>query len=218
MSINLPSDGYRQANPTQRGAYINFVLRDSKKISRHTYEVSGVLSESVPGIYILAAVSARSDKGYRLYTNGYAFWSSIAMRVKAPELKKAAEPKTAIEPQIVLRPGGTSMLVQPDIKTETELLPKISNVPRQNPGASGVPRRDRKSCEGKHKPGDTLSCYVITPSSADNRRCWPPVSSSSFRNGLRLLANWLPDGASAAKRSVKSRGPREAQTLDSQSQ
>lgn len=90
--FNLPSDRYRQANPSQRGAYINFVLRDSKQISRHTYEVSGVLSESVPGIYILAAVSARSDKGYRLYTNGYAFWSSMAMRVKAPKLKKPSNP------------------------------------------------------------------------------------------------------------------------------
>lgn len=84
MVFNLPSDEYRLTDPQQPGQYINFVLREGEKIGPRTYEVSGEVTNSVPGIYILAAVIARTKTAGRTYSNGYQFTSPIALRVYAP--------------------------------------------------------------------------------------------------------------------------------------
>jgi hypothetical protein len=74
--FNLPDN----PPPNHRGSYINFVLRNSRKIAPGTYAVSDVLPDCVPGQYILAAVSAGiAGKGYRLYSNGYGFHSELTV-------------------------------------------------------------------------------------------------------------------------------------------
>jgi hypothetical protein len=53
VNFNLPSKEFAQPNPEQQGAFIGFQLANARKIGRQTYEVSGVVSLCVPGIYVL---------------------------------------------------------------------------------------------------------------------------------------------------------------------
>jgi hypothetical protein len=168
MVFNLPSDDYRQADAPQPGQFINFVLRDSKKISRQTYEVSGAVSKSVPGIYILAAVSAKSDYGYRLYSNGYNFSSALVVRVKAPDAEKPVALKSSVPPSAPFDIPVKNFELQPEISAETKPLPKINLAVEQNPSAAQNQARGRNVCGGKHKPGEALTCYVVFEKEDDN--------------------------------------------------
>jgi hypothetical protein len=166
--FNLPTDKFRQEDPAQPGKFINFVLRDSQKIDRDTYAVSGILSDSVPGIYILAAVSASSGRGYRLYTNGYAFWSAMAMRVKAPAARKTLEPgplKQPVPSVYVTNANpelGTDRVTwaKPSAKTPLEISRNLNTTERR--------ARSNRACGGIHKPGDTLICYVVFENADDS--------------------------------------------------
>jgi hypothetical protein len=161
MVFNLPSDDYRQADAAQPGQFINFVLRESKKVSRHTYEVSGTVSNSVPGIYILAGVSAKSDYGYRMYSNGYQFSSALVVRVKAPAAEKPAVRKDFAAPGAGVDVPVKKLELQPESRGEIKLPSKMSLAVEQNPGASQDQSSGGSSCGGRHKPGETLKCYVV---------------------------------------------------------
>jgi hypothetical protein len=168
MVFNLPSDDYRQADAPQPGQFINFVLRDSKKISRHTYEVSGTDSHSVPGIYILAGVSAKSDYGYRMYSNGYQFSSALVVRVKAPDAEKpfARESSAATDAPFDVRAKKPEL--RPEIRAEIKPLPKLNLAVEETPSAVEDQAIDRNTCGGKHKPGETMTCYVVFEKEDDN--------------------------------------------------
>src|SRR5712664_2043141 len=47
-----------KVEPRAKGKFINFVLRESRKVDDQTYEVSGEVGDCISGKYILAAVSA----------------------------------------------------------------------------------------------------------------------------------------------------------------
>jgi hypothetical protein len=167
--FNLPSDEYRQAAAAQPGQFINFVLRDAKKISYHTYEVSGVVSNSVPGIYILAAVSVKSDFGYRLYSNRYGFSSALVVRVKAPDAEMPVASKSSALPSAPRDVAVKNLELQTEIRAETKPLPKISLAIEQNPSATQNQARGRNTCDGRHKPGETLTCYIVFEKGDDNQ-------------------------------------------------
>jgi hypothetical protein len=166
--FNLPSDDYRQADAAQPGQFINFVLRDAKKISYHTDEVSGVVSNSVPGVYILAAVSVKSDFGYRLYSNGYGFSSALVVRVKAPDAEKPVAFKSSAPPSAARDVPVKNLELQTEIRAETKPLPKINLAIEQNPSATQHQARGRNNCDGRRKPGETLTCYVVFEKGDDN--------------------------------------------------
>jgi hypothetical protein len=161
MVFNLPSDDYRQTNPAQPGQSINFVLRESRRISRHTYEVSGTDSNSVPGIYILAGVSAKSDYGYRMYSNGHQFSSALVVRVKAPDAEKPFARKFSAATDAPFDVSVKKPEPQPEIRADIKPLPKMNLAVDQNPSASQNQSSGRSACGGNHKPGETLTCYVV---------------------------------------------------------
>jgi hypothetical protein len=183
IQFNLPSKEFAQPNPEQQGAFIAFQLAKAHKISRHTYEVSGVVSRCVPGIYVLSVIdgvvaaepgqdsmhpfsTSESVKGGRSYSNGFGFESSIAVRIMAPVAEAVPKPKTQIEAGIALGTSN-SQAISPEVDAElalerARLSPKVANINAEWPRVSeaGPRRRTGRNCEGTHKPGDILNCYI----------------------------------------------------------
>lgn len=153
--FNLPEN----PDPKARGKYINFVLRDSRKIGEGTYEVSGELPECYSGTYVLVAISAvAGEKGYRLYSNGYQFQSGQKVEFvnDTPEPPKESPP----DPDKVAKPAiaGLSTLTLP-YEDEEELAREAA----KRKAAVGVPTvvdEQKNSCGGIHNPGDTMVCLV----------------------------------------------------------
>lgn len=152
LSFNLPEN----PDPKARGKYINFVLRDSRKIDERTYEVSGELPECYSGTYVLAAISAvAGEKGYRLYSNGYQFQSGQKVEFvnDTPEPPKELPMEKQAMPAMVTPSSIRSMPDEKELEREAA----------ERKGRVGVPavREGKKnSCGGIHKPGDMMECLV----------------------------------------------------------
>lgn len=159
ISFNLPDSQYAQKNPEQPGQFINFVLRDSRKVGRKTYEVSGVVSHSVPGIYVLSGATASIGDSYQDYLNGYNFKSSLVVRVRAPKMEKAVAPKNIIRLPGAIGLSPDSITINPSSFVRP-VEPKILEIGPGNQADSRDRRDNSKKCGGNHKPGDTLTCYV----------------------------------------------------------
>jgi len=151
--FNLPEN----PDPKARGKYINFVLRDSRKIDEGTYEVSGELPECYSGTYVLVAISAAAgEKGYRLYSNGYQFQSGQKVEFvnDTPEPPKEVPLEKLATPAIV----GLSNLMLP-VEDEQELVREAAKR-KALVGLPTVVDEKKNSCGGIHNPGDTLVCLV----------------------------------------------------------
>src|SRR4029077_13928302 len=151
--FNLPEN----PPPKARGAYINFVLRDSRKIDERTYEVSGELPECYSGTYVLAAISAAAgERGYRLYSNGYQFQSGQ----KVEFVNDTPEPPKEVPPEMLARPAmGLSSYRGPD----EEEVAEMAREAEKRKAAVGVPsvlEEKKNSCGGNHQPGDMMECLV----------------------------------------------------------
>jgi len=144
-----------KAEPRAKGKFINFALRESRKVDDQTYEVSGEVRDCISGKYILAAVSAKlGEAGYRLYTNGYQFESALTVDV-INDLPESVEEKE-------MRLTGPAPHQTPavDISVET-MKAKSQRDPLKL--AAGTPRvweENKGACGGEHVPGDKLECMV----------------------------------------------------------
>ena len=154
LVFNLPEN----PDPKARGKYINFVLRDTRKVDERTYEVSGELPECYSGTYILAAISAvAGETGYRLYSNGYQFQSGQ----KVDFVNDTPEPPKEVLPEKLAVPAtvGLSSVRGP----YEEELAEMAGEAEKRKTAVGVPsvlEEKKNSCGGMHKPGDTMECLV----------------------------------------------------------
>jgi len=144
-----------KVEPRAKGKFINFVLRESRKVDDQTYEVSGEVGDCISGTYILAAVSAKmGEAGYRLYTNGYQFESALTVDV-INDLPESTEEKE-------MRLTGPAPHQAPAVDTSFETIQAKS---RRDPVklAAGTPRvweETKGACGGEHVPGDKLECMV----------------------------------------------------------
>jgi hypothetical protein len=144
-----------QVEPRAKGKFINFVLRESRKVDDQTYEVSGEVGDCISGKYILAAVSAKlGESGYRLYTNGYQFESALTVDV-INDLPESVEEKE-------MRLTGPAPHQAPAVDTSFETIrAKSQSDPLKL--AAGTPRvweEAKGACGGEHVPGDKLECMV----------------------------------------------------------
>lgn len=144
-----------KVEPRAKGKFINFVLRESRKVDDQTYEVSGEVGDCISGKYILAAVSAKlGESGYRLYTNGYQFDSALTVDVinDLPESKDEEERRlTGPAPHEV--PVANASVEEIKAKAELEALKLAAGTPR-------VWEEKKGACGGEHVPGDKLECMV----------------------------------------------------------
>ncbi len=144
-----------KVEPRAKGKFINFVLRESRKVDDQTYEVSGEVGDCISGKYILAAVSAKlGESGYRLYTNGYQFDSALTVDV-INGLPESAEEKE-------MRLTGPAPHQAPAVDASFETIRAKS---QRDPVklAAGTPRvweSTKGICGGEHVPGDKLECMV----------------------------------------------------------
>jgi len=144
-----------KVEPRAKGKFINFVLRESRKVDDQTYEVSGEVGDCISGKYILAAVSAKlGESGYRLYTNGYQFESALTVDVinDLPESVEEKEMRLTV-PAPHRAPAVDTSLEAIKAKSQRDPLKLAAGTPR-------VWEETKGACGGEHVPGDKLECMV----------------------------------------------------------
>lgn len=150
----------------------NFILRASRKLDAHTYEVSGTMDRCLSGNYMLADVMASRGNAYRDYQKGYGLSSDIAVEVEEVPIVETS-PKN--EPNTALPIGTNVVLPSPSSITDVKAtkcepdLPEITAIGSAIPAGSNPFAEIAKSlrrmmtknhCGGKHSPSDKVSCYV----------------------------------------------------------
>jgi hypothetical protein len=190
VNFNLPSKEFAQPNPEQQGAFIGFQLANVRQIGRQTYEVSGVVSPCVPGIYVLSAISgivpaeqgqdsihpfstSESVKGSRIYSNGFGFESGVAVRIIAPVAETVPMPpaaESAPKPNTQMQTGivpYSSVVITPEVEANLafereRMSPKVASINGDSPRSpkTASGQRQGRNCGGTHKPGDILNCYI----------------------------------------------------------
>jgi hypothetical protein len=103
-------------------------------------------------------------KGDRIYSNGFGFESSIAVRIRAPAAAVVPKPEPQIETGAFLVSGRqvTTPELEASLALErARLSPKVARAGADKPDVPETSRRcANRDCEGMHKPGDTLNCDV----------------------------------------------------------
>jgi hypothetical protein len=142
----------RETTPRRYGTYLNFVLRDSKRIGNHTYAVSGVVLDCVPGTYTLRAVSAHIDEDWLQY--GQLEPISVEIENDTPRSPELDQKKGNLEifdtpppdPNMFPELKSIEPAPAPPVEDLVQLISRIFHRP--------------DSCGGRHRYGDRLVCYI----------------------------------------------------------
>jgi hypothetical protein len=144
----------------------NLVLRESRRVGAKTYEVSGRVSDSRPGNYRLAAVTAARGSAYRLYQAGFGLSSEITLEVENVSVKPEPRVPSRFREQgfatgSIANPAKAGPL-EPHAFPEVEIV-NSSHSPANAFAAMTRPLErlvQKNRCGGKHRPGERLSCRL----------------------------------------------------------
>lgn len=143
----------------------DIILRESRKLSQYTYEVTGMVGPGLPGAYALVNIQAIKGGAYRSYMKDFNLETDITIQVdELPEPRES--PTVAASPTYA--PAGTNPIALlknvksrpelPDITFLGSIPPNSGFLARMKASARHFIGKDR--CGGRHAPNDRLTCYV----------------------------------------------------------
>ncbi len=169
--LNIVFNLVGERKPGQRGAYLNLVLRESRKVGPRTYAVSGPVNDCVPGTYQLVAVTARTAQDWQSYSNfdGNLGNVSLIVQYESAEIPEPEAPQPSRPVALPSPPASPVPIVVNGPAPDPSIFTKVRDIrpaPESAPPVQGVVSvlrrifRKPSPCGGSHRQGDMLACRI----------------------------------------------------------